>query len=141
MSEYNPNAPRAQAPKGGRRSRDKGARAERLLVRQLQDFGIAAQRIPLSGSVGGKFVGDVSLPLLGADRVCEVKCRADGFATLYAWLEGRDLLALKRDRDDFLIVLPFRIFRTLAIASEASCVRTPRGGGGDAVQQPQPKGI
>ena len=94
---------------------------------QLQDFGIAARAHPIERKRRREICWRrfVTESWLGADRVCEVKCRADGFATLYAWLEGRDLLARKRDRDDFLIVLPFRIFRTLAIASEASCVRTP----------------
>lgn len=44
---------------GGRRSRDKGNRAERAVVRFLQDRGFAAERIPLSGSAGGKFAGDI----------------------------------------------------------------------------------
>jgi hypothetical protein len=43
-----PNAPQgARAPIGGRRSRDKGARAERVLVRFLQAHGFAAERVPL----------------------------------------------------------------------------------------------
>jgi Holliday junction resolvase len=69
----------------GRRSRNKGARNERGLVRLLQAAGFAAERIPLSGSAGGRFVGDLSLPLLGVDRSVEVKGRANGFRKLYAW--------------------------------------------------------
>ena len=34
----------------GRRSRDKGNRAERHLVHLLQGAGLAAERVPLSGS-------------------------------------------------------------------------------------------
>jgi Holliday junction resolvase len=64
---------------GGRASRDKGNRGERALVRFLQGHGFAAERIPLSGSMRGRFGGDVSLPLLGVDRRLEVKCRADEF--------------------------------------------------------------
>ena len=39
----------------------------------LQARGFAAERIPLSGSCGGRFVGDVTVPLLGRDRRAEVK--------------------------------------------------------------------
>jgi hypothetical protein len=74
---------------GGRKSRDKGNRAERSLVRALQDRGFAAERVPLSGSAGGSYSGDLSLPLLGIDRVVEVKVRARGFAPLYDWLSDR----------------------------------------------------
>jgi hypothetical protein len=44
-------------------------------------------------------------PCSGVDRTLEVKCRADGFKTIYAWLEGSYGLVLKRDRSDPLIVL------------------------------------
>jgi Holliday junction resolvase len=78
-----PNAPNARpavrAPMGGRRSRDKGARAERALVRFLQERGFAAQRVPLSGSAGGRFAGDITIPLFGVDRIAEVKVRDSGF--------------------------------------------------------------
>src|SRR5262249_5475339 len=103
---------------GGRRSRNKGSRGERQLINLLQDAGIAAQRIPLSGSAGGKFAGDVSIPLLGNDRIAEVKARASGFRQLYAWLDGRDLLALKADRADWLVVLPFQTFIQMVAAAE-----------------------
>jgi hypothetical protein len=53
---------------GGRASRQKGNRTERAIVRALQDTGFAAERVPLSGSVRGRFCGDVSVPLLAIDR-------------------------------------------------------------------------
>jgi hypothetical protein len=81
---------------GGRRSRDKGARFERAVVRILQDHGLGAARVPLSGSAGGKFAGDLTVPCLGRDLVVEAKARANGFASLYSWLENRDAL-IKRD--------------------------------------------
>ena len=71
----------------GRRSRDKGARTERAVVNALMASGIAAVRVPLSGAVGGRFAGDIVLPLLGRDLCVEVKARADGFRELYSWLK------------------------------------------------------
>jgi Holliday junction resolvase len=61
---------------GGRASRQKGNRTERALVRVLQEYGFAAERVPLSGAARGRFGGDVSVPLLGVDRRVEVKARA-----------------------------------------------------------------
>ena len=97
--------------KGGRASRDKGNRAERALVRLLQEAGLAAERVPLSGSAGGRFGSDVSVPLLGIDRRIEVKCRADGFRELYKWIDSADALVLRADnRTPLLVVrLPFAI--------------------------------
>jgi Holliday junction resolvase len=104
--------------KGGRSPRQKGNRAERALVRFLQDRGFAAERIPLSGSAGGKFAGDVSTPLLGIDRTAEVKVRRRGFAQLYSWLDGRDFLVIRSDRNEPLVVLPLRLAAEIAAAAE-----------------------
>ncbi len=107
-----------RAQRGGRRSRDKGNRHERALVRFLQGHGFAAERVPLSGSAGGSYVGDLSLPLLGVDRTVEVKVRAAGFRQLYAWLNGRDLLIVRADRAESLVVVPLKLAVEIAIAAE-----------------------
>jgi len=104
--------------KGGRASRDKGSRTERALVRFLQGRGFAAERVPLSGAARGRFGGDISVPLLGVDRRVEVKCRASDFRRLYSWLEGADLLIIKCDRSDPLVVLPLRLASEIAQAAE-----------------------
>ena len=52
----------------GRRSRDKGARVERAIVNALQAGGFAAERVPLSGAAGGRYSGDIVLPLSGRDH-------------------------------------------------------------------------
>ena len=90
---------------GGRSPRQKGDRAERALVRVIQDGGLAAERVPLSGAARGKYCGDLTVPILGRDRIVEVKVRARGFSQLYAWLEGRDLLVARADRREPLVVL------------------------------------
>jgi len=85
----------------GRRSRDKGARTERAIVRLLQGQGIAATKISGMYKPGA----DLSVPVLGADRAVEVKCRADGFRELYGWLDSRDVLIVKADRREPLVVV------------------------------------
>lgn len=83
-------------PRGPRR---KGSRIEREIVQAHRDRGIHAERVPLSGAVGGSFTGDVVI----AGRLrAEVKARrsGSGFATLERWLGENDCLFLRRDRAD-----------------------------------------
>jgi len=111
--------PQQQArPRGGRRSRDKGNRDERAIVTFLQDSGFAAERVPLSGSAGGKYVGDVTIPLLGRDLCAEVKVRAHGFSQLYSWLDGREILIVRQDRREPLVILPLRLAAEIAGRAE-----------------------
>jgi Archaeal holliday junction resolvase (hjc) len=117
-----PNFTRPQARRGGRRSRDKGKRAERALVKFLQERGFAAERVPLSGSAGGRYCGDMTVPLLGIDRIVEVKVRARGFRELYSWLSGRDFLIGRADRLEPLVVLPLRLATDIAVAAERKAV-------------------
>jgi hypothetical protein len=100
--------------RGGRPARRKGNRVEREIVRMLQDAGLAAERMPLSGSAGGSFAGDLSVPVLGVDRRIEAKARATGFRQLYAWLAGHYGLVLKADRQEPLICLRLTDFARLA---------------------------
>jgi Holliday junction resolvase len=103
---------------GGRAPRQKGNRAERALVKFLQDRGFAAERVPLSGSAGGSYVGDLTVPLLGVDRTVEVKVRANGFVELYRWLEGRDVLIVRADRSEPLVVIPLKLAAEIAAGAE-----------------------
>jgi Holliday junction resolvase len=98
----------------GRRSRSKGTRTERSIVNALRASGIGAVRVPLSGAVGGRFAGDIVLPLLGRDFCVEVKARAAGFRELYSWLTDRDVLIVKADRQEPLVVV------RLSLAAEVS---------------------
>jgi Holliday junction resolvase len=102
----------------GKASRDKGNRAERELVRLLQAAGFAAERVPLSGAAHGRFGGDVSVPLLGVDRRVEVKARDDGFRELYKWLDDADLLVVRADRREPLVVVPFKFAVRIAALAE-----------------------
>ena len=104
---------------GGRASCQKGNRAERALVHYLQDHGFAAERVPLSGAARGRFAGDLSVPLLGIDRRVEVKVRGNGFRQLYSWLDDRDLLIVRADRLEPLVIIPLKLATEIAAAAEA----------------------
>jgi hypothetical protein len=80
----------------GKSQRGKGARAERSFAKL-----ISGESVPLSGAVGGSYVGDV----VGMGMVWECKVRKDGFKQLYSWMDGKDALAIKADRKECLVVL------------------------------------
>ena len=118
----------------GRRSRDKGARTERAIVRLLQGLGA----VKISGMY--KPGADISMPLLGLERAVEVKCRAAGFRKLYDWLNDRDVLIVKADRQEPLVVLRMSLAAEIAgttrsvrfTQSEEACSSpqcTPSSGG------------
>jgi hypothetical protein len=98
----------------GRHSRSKGARTERSIVNALRASGIGAVRVPLSGAVGGRFAGDIVLPLMGRDLCVEVKARAAGFRELYSWLTNRDVVVVKADRQEPLVVLRLSLAAEIA---------------------------
>lgn len=111
------HAPRC-AGAGGARPRRKGDIFERALVRAFQDVGFAAERVPLSGSAGGSYSGDFSVPLLGRDLTIEAKIRKHGFKELYAWLENRDALIIRADHHHPLVVAPLKLALEIALVAE-----------------------
>lgn len=89
----------------GKYSKDKGYRAEVAVVNLAKSFGLAAHRVPFSGAIMG-YPDDVVLRYPDGDEERgEVKCRGDGFANLYHWLEDVALLFVKADRKPILVVL------------------------------------
>ena len=104
---------------GSRAQRDKGARRERELVNLHLEMGAHAERVPLSGAAryqGGDHDIDVYPFSLDAGAlVGEVKARknGEGFKTLESWLADNDLLFLWRDWQDPLVVIPWRVWRTI----------------------------
>ena len=72
------------------------------MLHELQDAGITCEKL----SYAWKRTYDLRLAMLGRHAKMEVKCRANGFATIYKWLTGVDLLVLRRDRSEALVVMP-----------------------------------
>jgi hypothetical protein len=109
-----------------KRSHDKGQRHEKAIVRLLQNAGFAAAKTSRIGYPGP----DLSVPLLGADRRVEVKCRGKGFTELYRWLDGADLLIVRRDRNAPLVVIPLAFASEIAKATENSRITRAIGAPG-----------
>jgi hypothetical protein len=99
--------------------RDKGLQAERDIVDRHKAIDIHAERYPLSGA--SRFRGsshDIDLYPFGRDAaplVAEVKARKNGsgFAQLEKWLGDYQVLFLRRDRADALVVLPWSTWEAL----------------------------
>ncbi|ANS03711.1 hypothetical protein [uncultured Mediterranean phage uvDeep-CGR2-KM23-C246] len=102
----------SKVPSPGRRSRNKGARVEREIVALHHALGIEAERVPLSGAAGGSFAGDV---IVDKTYRVEVKARKDGagFALIERWLAGNDMLIVKSDRKEPIVVLPWSTYGQL----------------------------
>jgi hypothetical protein len=56
----------------------------------------------------------VTWVLPGRDLCFEVKARADGFRELYSWLDGRDVLIVKADRQEPLVVVRLSLAMEIA---------------------------
>jgi Holliday junction resolvase len=102
---------------GGRAPTRKGTRVERELVQLLCELGLPCARVALSGAIGGAHSGDVDLELRGRTAKIQVKARRQ-FRTLHRWLNGAELLLLKGDRCDPLVVMPIQLFAELATAAQ-----------------------
>ena len=116
--------------------RRKGDRCERELVERHRAIGVHAERYPLSGASRFRGSGhDVDVYAFGRDEaplVAEVKARKSGggFVQLEKWLGEFDLLALRRNNADPLIVLPWRVWtRLITISARAENLPSSSGGG------------
>jgi hypothetical protein len=105
--------------RGGATSRRKGGRIERETVEAHRALGVHAERYPLSGSSRFRGSGhDVDVYVFGRDEgplVAEVKARKDGsgFVQLERWLGDYDILVLRRNHAEPLILLPWRVWACL----------------------------
>jgi|TARA_R100001198_G_C5169733_1_gene171134 hypothetical protein len=92
--------------------RQKGLRVEREIVALHTAMGVNAERVPLSGSAGGSYTGDV---IVDNQYKVEVKSRNEGqgFALIQRWLADNDMLMIKEDRKEPLVVLPWKTYKKL----------------------------
>ena len=81
----------------GKKSKRKGYRLEHELTEKLKELGFEVERIPLSGlGTGADIIVD--------GRKAEVKGRAKGFKSIYKWLEKVDILFIRADRKEWLVI-------------------------------------
>jgi Holliday junction resolvase len=103
----------------GARHRQKGNRIERELVERHKNIGVHAERYPLSGA--SRFRGrshDLDVYAFGPEEapiVAESKARKNGggFVQLERWLGDYDVLFLRRNNADPLLLMPWRTWAAL----------------------------
>ena len=93
------------------KAKDKGRRFENETAKILNNNDIKAERIPLSGSFGGKYDCDV---VIGTpeDPEAKIECknREDNPKKLWEWLDGNDFVALRRNNYKPLILMDMDMF-------------------------------
>ena len=103
----------------GARHRRKGDRIERELVERHKALGIHAERYPLSGASRFRGSGhDLDIYAFGREQapiVAESKARKNGasFVQLETWLGEYDVLFLRRNNADPMVLLPWRVWARL----------------------------
>jgi hypothetical protein len=56
--------------------------------------------------------------IVAKPRRVEVKARGQGFRQLYTWLDGADLLIVRADRCEPLVIVPLKFAVEIATAAE-----------------------
>jgi hypothetical protein len=115
MKHPPPSLPLAPFESGGC-DKEGAPRITREIVAHHIAIGVKAERAPLSG--GARYRGnghDIDVYAFGPEvppRVGEVKARGngEGFTALERWLGDADMLFLRRDRAEPLVVLPWRVW-------------------------------
>lgn len=87
----------------GLSARKKGYRAEYSITKMLNERGINAKRIPLSGATNYQ-KGDINVE----GHIAEVKARSS--LGVWQWFKDVDFLFLKADYKDTLVVMDFDMF-------------------------------
>ncbi len=100
------------------RNKSKGTYHEKWFVDWLNQIKakIEAKRVPLSGSLGGEYSGDIHLYIGEQELVGEVKYRdKSGFPSPFSVLEGRDIAFYKRRRGtpQTLVIMSGEMFEQL----------------------------
>ena len=95
-----------------RMSRDKGRRIELEIVHLHHGIDVPCRRRQAAGIADGPDDPDL---LVAGCLDAEVKARASGsgFKTLERWLAKHDLLFLRRDRKQPLVVMPWEVYAAI----------------------------
>ena len=91
----------------------RGYQNEKWTEQKHKEAGIPCERVPLSGSIGGKYAGDLAIPDVNR-RMFILECKARrggaGFKVLEGWMKDKDILIVKRNYQDPLVVMSFDLY-------------------------------
>lgn len=104
------------------KSRSKGKRGEREVVRLARAAGLAAERTWHTAQSPDPRERCCDVRIAG--HPAQVKVAADGFRALYEALDGVDMAFVRADRREWIAVLPavalLRLLKPQAVASQAA---------------------
>lgn len=95
------------------KAKKRGYQVEIQIRDKHHEQGIPCERVPLSGSMGGKYTGDLVIPNVEVPEFvieCKARRNGEGFKVLEDWMEGKDLLFIKRNNKDPMVVMPLSIY-------------------------------
>ena len=93
------------------KNRNKGNYHESKILEQIKKKGIIAEKQPLSGSLGGKYRGDIQLQIGQETLIVEVKYRdKSGFPPIMKTLENRDIAWYKNRSGEQIVFMTKEIF-------------------------------
>lgn len=93
------------------KAKQKGYRFEIAVRDMLREKGIPAERVPLSGSMGGAFADDIVIGTLQNPIMRgEAKHRENINKQLWEWLNGVDFTILKRNHKEPIVLITFEEF-------------------------------
>lgn len=98
------------------KAKDRGRFVENWIRDKHLENGIQCERVPLSGSIGGNYSGDLAIPSIASKEfLCESKARRNGtgFRVIEEWMGNKDILFIKRNNVDPLVVIPFKLYLRL----------------------------
>jgi len=82
-----------------------------MVADYLTERGVPAERVPLSGSLGGKYSDDIVLGTIDhPEGRIECKNRESIGDYLWKWLETATYLVLKKNHKQMLVVIPIDEF-------------------------------
>lgn len=86
--------------------RAKGYRVERLIVDMHRDAGIPCEKVSRSGYTGEDLI-------IADEFRGEVKGRKEALKTIQGWIKDCDILIVKPDREQPMVVLPWATYVAL----------------------------
>jgi hypothetical protein len=96
--------------------KDRGRAVENWIRDKHREHGIPCERVVGSGMFGGKLTGDLCIPDVDHCKFrAESKARKNGagFSTLEKWMGEDDIMFLKRNYQDPMVIMKFDLYLAL----------------------------
>ena len=107
------------------KAKQKGYAHEISVRNKHIEDGIPCERVPLSGSMGGKYQGDLCVPSIEHREFileCKARKNGSGFKVIEDWIADADILFMRRNNQPDLVVMRMDTYMNLMKAYYADVV-------------------